>query len=183
MRIAIFGGSFDPIHIAHVMIVRKALKELDIDMLIIVPTYLNPFKNSFYLNPQTRFKLLEKVFKEFDKIRLCNYEINQQKASYSIDTVNYLKDLYKPSKIYFIIGEDNLENLDKWHEIDKLRSLVEFVVASRKGFESKKAKEFKNLDINIDISSTSLRDKINFDYIPTEIKDDILNLKEKDKSF
>ncbi|MBD3829662.1 MAG: adenylyltransferase/cytidyltransferase family protein, partial [Arcobacter sp.] len=48
MRIAIFGGSFDPIHIAHVAIVETALKQLDIDKLIIVPTYLNPFKNSFY---------------------------------------------------------------------------------------------------------------------------------------
>ena len=183
MRIAIFGGSFDPIHIAHVMIVRKALKELDIDMLIIVPTYLNPFKSSFYLNPKTRFKLLKKVFKEFEKVEICDYEINQEKTSYSIDTVNYLKNLYNPSKIYLIIGEDNLITLDKWYEIDKLKELVEFVIATRKGFESKKAKEFKNLDVDIDISSSSLRDKINFDYIPKEIKDDILNLQEKGKSF
>ena len=183
MRIAIFGGSFDPIHTAHVVVVKEALKELHIDMVIVVPTYLNPFKSSFYLNPETRFKLLEKVFKDFDKVQICDYEINQQKTSYSIDTVNYLKNLYNPSKIYFIIGEDNLKTLDKWHEIDKLKELVEFVIATRKGFESKKAKEFKNLDVDIDISSSSLRDKINFDYIPKEIKDDILNLQEKGKSF
>lgn len=183
MRIAIFGGSFDPIHVAHVAVVEESLKKLNIDLLIVVPTYLNPFKSSFYLNPETRFKLLKKVFKEFEKVRVCDYEINQQKTSYSIDTVNYLKNLYNPSKIYLIIGEDNLKNLDKWHEIDKLKELVEFVIASRKGFESKKAKEFKNLDVDIDISSSSLRDKINFDYIPKEIKDDILNLQEKGKSF
>ena len=183
MRIAIFGGSFDPIHVAHVTVVQEALKNLEIDKIIVIPTYLNPFKSSFYLNPETRFKLLEKVFKEFEKVQVCDYEINQQKISYSIDTVNYLKNLYKPSKIYFIIGEDNLESLDKWYKIDKLRSLVEFVVASRKGFESKKAKEFKNLDVNIDISSSSLRDKIDLDFIPKEIKDDILNLQEKGKSF
>ncbi len=183
MQIAIFGGSFDPIHVAHVSIVQETLKNLDIDMLIIVPTYLNPFKSSFYLNPQTRFKLIKKVFKEFEKVQVCDYEINQQKASYSIDTVNYLKNLYNPSKIYFIIGEDNLESLDKWHEIDKLKNLVEFVVASRKGFKSKKAKEFKKLDVDIEISSSSLRNEINFNYIPIEIKNDILNLKEKGKNF
>ncbi len=177
MRIAIFGGSFDPIHTAHVVVVKEALKELHIDMVIVVPTYLNPFKSSFYLDPETRFKLLEKVFKDFDKVQICDYEINQQKTSYSIDTVNYLKNLYNPSKIYFIIGEDNLKTLDKWHEIDKLKELVEFVVASRKGFESKEAKKFKNLDVNINISSSSLRDKIDLNYIPKEIKDDILNLK------
>lgn len=183
MRIAIFGGSFDPIHTAHVLVVKEALKELHIDMVIVVPTYLNPFKSSFYLDPETRFKLLEKVFKDFERVQICDYEINQQKTSYSIDTVNYLKNLYNPSKIYLIIGEDNLKTLDKWHEIDKLKELVEFVVASRKGFESKEAKEFKNLDVNISISSSSLRDKIDLDYIPKEIKDDILNLQEKGKSF
>ena len=63
MRIAIFGGSFDPIHVAHVTVVEEALKKLNIDLLIVIPTYLNPFKSSFYLNPETRFKLLKKVFK------------------------------------------------------------------------------------------------------------------------
>jgi len=179
VRIAIFGGSFDPIHVAHVTVVKEALKTLDIHMVVVVPTYLNPFKSSFHLNPETRFKLLKKVFKNFEKVQICDYEINQQKASYSIDTVNYLKNIYNPSKIYLIIGEDNLKTLDKWHEIDKLNELVEFVVASRKGFESKKAKEFKNLDINIDISSSLLRDRIDFNFIPIEIKDDILNLQEK----
>ena len=179
MRIAIFGGSFDPIHIAHLAIVKEVLKKLDIEKVIVVPTYLNPFKSSFYLNPKTRFKLLKKVFKEFEKVEICDYEINQEKTSYSIDTVNYLKNLYNPSKIYLIIGEDNLITLDKWYKIDKLKELVEFVIATRKGFESKKAKEFKNLDVNINISSSSLRDKIDLNYIPKEIKDDILNLQEK----
>ena len=179
MRIAIFGGSFDPLHIAHVAVVNSALDKLDIDKLIIVPTYLNPFKNSFYLDPVTRFELLKKVFYKFDNVEISDYEITQQKPSYSIDTVNYLKNLYKPSKIYLIIGEDNMENLEKWYKYDELKKLVEFVIASRAGFESKKANEFKCLDINIDISSTQLREKINLDYIPREIKDDILNLNKK----
>ena len=179
MRIAIFGGSFDPIHVAHVTVVKEALNKLDIDTVIVVPTYLNPFKSSFYLNPKIKLKKLKKFLKNLKKFKIVNKKKKKNKTSYSIDTVNYLKDLYNPSKIYLIIGEDNLKNLDKWHEIDKLKELVEFVVASRKGFESKKAKEFKNLDVNIDISSSLLRDKIDLDYIPKEIKDDILNLQEK----
>jgi nicotinate-nucleotide adenylyltransferase len=179
VRIAIFGGSFDPIHVAHVAIVESALDKLDIDKLIIVPTYLNPFKNSFNLNPETRFELLKKVFHKFKNVEISDYEINQQKTSYSFNTVNYLKNLYKPSKIYLIIGEDNINDLDKWYKYDELKKLVEFVVASRTGFETKKANEFKSLDININISSTELRDKINLNYIPIEIKDDILNLKKK----
>jgi len=181
VRIAIFGGSFDPIHIAHVAIVENALIKLDIDRLIVVPTYLNPFKNSFYLDPETRFKLLKKVFQKFENVEVSDYEIKQQKTSYSIDTVIYLKNLYNPSKIYFIIGEDNVLNLEKWHKISELRELVEFIVASRNGFDNKKANKFRNLDIDIDISSTSLRSEMRLDYIPVEIRDDILNLKKKVK--
>ena len=135
MRIAIFGGSFDPLHLAHVAIVQNALNKLDIDKLIVVPTYLNPFKSSFYLDPQTRFELLKKVFIKFEQVEVSNYEINQLAPSYSINTVNYLKDLYNPSKIYLIIGEDNMENLEKWYKYDELKKLVEFVIASRAGFE------------------------------------------------
>jgi nicotinate-nucleotide adenylyltransferase len=179
VRIAIFGGSFDPLHIAHVAIVDNALDELNIDKLIIVPTYLNPFKNSFYLDPKTRFELLKKVFRKFGKVEISDYEINRQETSYTFNTVNYLKNLYNPSKIYLIIGEDNIEDLNKWYKYDELKELVEFVIASRVGFKTKKANEFKSLDININISSTQLRDKIDLDYIPREIKDDILNLKRK----
>jgi nicotinate-nucleotide adenylyltransferase len=179
VRIAIFGGSFDPLHLAHVAIVQNALNELDIDKLIVVPTYLNPFKSSFYLDPQTRYELLKKVFIKFEKVEVSNYEINQLAPSYSVNTVNYLKNLYNPSKIFLIIGEDNIDNLEKWYKYDELKELVEFVVASRTGFETKKANKFKCLDINIDISSTKLREKIDLDYIPREIKDDILNLNKK----
>lgn len=174
MQIAIFGGSFDPVHIAHKEIVKSALKTLKIDKLIIVPTYLNPFKNSFFLEPQIRFELLKKVFSKLKKVEICDYEINQKKVSYSFDTVNYLKDLYKADKIYLILGEDNLENLHKWYKIDDLKKLVEFVVAKRGGYKSKNIENFKTLDINIDVSSTSLRTNIDINYFPKNIREDIL---------
>lgn len=185
MRIAIFGGSFDPVHTAHVAIVNKALISLDIDKLIVVPTYLNPFKSDFHFEPKTRFELLKKVFFKFKNVEISDYEINRGKSTFSIDTVKYLKNLYNPSKIYFIIGEDNLKYLNKWHKIDELKKIVEFVVATRNEFKNENIKEFKTLDINIDISSTKLRGDIDLEYIPLEIKDDILNLqkKEKGKSF
>jgi nicotinate-nucleotide adenylyltransferase len=179
VRIAIFGGSFDPVHIAHEAIVKTALEKLDIDRLIIVPTYLNPFKDSFYLEPTTRFELLKKVFRKFEKVEISDYEINQEKLSYTINTIKYLNDLYHPSKIYLILGEDNIKNLDNWYKIEDLREIVEFVVAKRKGFKTREAKKFRNLDININISSSSLRDKIDIKFIPIEIKDDILNLKKR----
>lgn len=178
MQLAIFGGSFDPIHIAHEAIVNKALDSLEIDKIIVVPTYLNPFKSSFHYEPNIRFNLLKKVFNNNPKIEICDYEINQNRPVYSIETVNYLKNLYKPSKIFIIIGEDNVRDLDKWNNINELKELAQFVVFKRLGFENKKLNDYKTLDLNIDISSTQLREKVDLSYIPEQIKEDILELQQ-----
>ncbi|WP_418186260.1 nicotinate (nicotinamide) nucleotide adenylyltransferase [Aliarcobacter vitoriensis] len=175
MKIAIFGGSFDPVHIAHETIVEVALKNLDIDKLIVVPTYLNPFKNSFYLEPKFRFELLKKVFSPYPNVEICDYEIKNDKVSYTYKTVSYIKSLYKPSKVYFIIGEDNVRNLHRWYKIEELKREVEFVVATRVGF-NQNIEDFKILDINIDISSTNLREQIDLNFVPKAIQKDILNL-------
>lgn len=178
MQLAIFGGSFDPIHIAHEAIVNKALNSLEIDKIIVVPTYLNPFKSSFHYEPNIRFNLLKKVFNNNPKIEICDYEINQNRPVYSIETVNYLKNLYKPSKIFIIIGEDNIKDLNKWNNINELKELAQFVVFKRSGFENDKLNDFKTLDLNIDISSTQLREKVDLSYIPKQIKEDILELQQ-----
>lgn len=181
MQLAVFGGSFDPVHIAHEAIVNEAIKELDIDKLIVVPTFLNPFKNSYHFEPNVREQLLKKVFFKTAKVEICDYEIKQKRAVYSIETIKYLKNLYNPSKIYLIIGADNVKGLDKWSCINELKSLVDFVVASRNGFIDNDFTKFKNLKVDIDISSTKLRDKIDLNFIPIQIKEDIINLQRNKK--
>ena len=178
MQLAIFGGSFDPIHIAHEAIVNKALNSLEIDKIIVVPTYLNPFKSSFHYEPNIRFNLLKKVFKNNPKVKVCDYEIKQNRSVYSIETVKYLKNLYKPSKIFIIIGADNVKDLNKWNSIDELKSLAQFVVFNRTGFQNDSDNDFKILDLNIHISSTQLREKVDLSYIPKQIKEDILELQQ-----
>ena len=180
MQLAVFGGSFDPVHTAHVSIVNEALNSLNIDRLIVVPTYLNPFKTDFHFEPELRKNLLEKVFKKNKKVEICDYEIKQNRAVYSIETIRYLKNLYKPSKIFIIIGADNVEHLDKWHKIDELKSLAEFIIATRNGFKKTDC-SFKILNVNVDISSTQLRDSLDLDYIPIQIKEDIIDLQNNKK--
>jgi nicotinate-nucleotide adenylyltransferase len=176
VQLAIFGGSFDPVHIGHEAIVNNALDTLDIDKLVVVPTYLNPFKNSFHLEPNLRYELLKKVFNNYKKVKICDYEIKQGKSVYSIETVKYLKNLYNASKIYLIIGADNFENLHKWYKIEELDLLTEFVIASRDGYVNKKLQGFKTLEVNIDISSSQLRNEIDLNFIPIQIKEDLKNL-------
>lgn len=175
MQLAIFGGSFDPVHIAHVKIVEQALKSLEIDKIVVVPTFLNPFKTDYHLEPNTRYELLKKIFQKNKKVEVCDFEIKQNKSVPSIKTVNYLKNLYEPSKIYLIIGADNLKSLEKWYKFDELNSLVEFVVATRDGYLDDKIDSYKVLNIDINISSSKLREEFDLNFIPYQIKDDIIH--------
>jgi nicotinate-nucleotide adenylyltransferase len=165
MKIAVFGGSFDPPHIGHVAIVQAALAQLPIDLLIVVPTYLNPFKKSFAAPPSLRLRWLKKIFLPYKKVRVCDFEIRQNRPTYAIETVRYLKKRYAPTKIYYLIGSDNLVHLHKWHNYKKLKKEVEFVVFTRRGYEVK-GKKYKTLRIDVPISSTELRAKPQQRYLP-----------------
>ncbi len=168
MKTALFGGSFDPVHLGHIEIVNKAFENLDIDRLIIMPNYLNPLKNSFSAPPQIRLNWLKKVFTN-PKIEISDFEISKNRPVYSIESVKY----FKPD--YFIIGSDNLYSLDKWKNIDELLKLTEFVVAKRGNIDKNLLSKYnikKVLDINIPISSTEIR-KGRFEYLPQNIKNEI----------
>lgn len=171
MNIAIFGGSFDPIHTAHVKIVKKALSKLDISRLIVVPTFVNPLKSNYHIAPQKRYKLLLSVFSSIKQVDISDFEVSQKRSIYSLETVKHLKKQYKAQKIYFIIGADNYEQLPLWNGIEELSNLVEFVVATRNGYDI--PMELKTLDVDVNISSTVLRNKIDYKYIPPEIQNDL----------
>ena len=172
INIAMFGGSFDPPHIGHEMIVKKALEELDIDKLYVVPTYLNPFKESFYTPANMRYKWLKKLFRDFDRVEVIDFEIRQKRAVATIETVEYLLKICNIDKFYLIIGDDNLENLPKWKEYKKLKELVTFVVATR--YKKEHLKDLKILKISANISSTKLRKNLDIKYLPTSISRDII---------
>lgn len=168
--VAIFGGSFDPPHIGHVQIVQEALKNLPITKLYIVPTYLNPFKTKFHVDAKTRFEWLKKLF-TCKEVEILDYEINQERPVPTIETVRYLLKTKHLEKIYLIIGADNYANLPKWHNYEELKTLVEFVVATRD--EEHLPKDLKKLSINVNISSSKLREKMDITFIPKIIENDV----------
>jgi len=179
VKIAIFGGSFDPPHIGHESIAIEALKQLDIDKLIVVPNFLNPFKKKTFLDAQKRLDLLKRVFSKESKIHVDDFEILQNEAVYSYLTVNHLLQKYSPSKIYLIIGTDNLEKLHLWHNYKELNNMVTFVVANRNGFLNKNYAKMQSLNVNVDISSSKLRDTLDLNFIPHIIKEDVKKIWQK----
>ncbi|MFZ9658930.1 MAG: nicotinate (nicotinamide) nucleotide adenylyltransferase [Arcobacteraceae bacterium] len=171
MDIAVFGGSFDPPHIGHEQIVNLALQELKVDKLFMIPTFLNPFKDSFHLSPNKRFELLQELFKENKKVEICDYEILQNKKTTTFETISFLKNNYKIDTIYLIIGADNLKNIHLWYNFLELRELVSFVVVTRDGIElTNDYVKPTYLQLDIDASSTVLRKNMNFDLIPENLK-------------
>ena len=83
MKIAIFGGSFDPPHIAHEKIAIEVLKILDIDKLIVIPTFINPFKTKTLLQSEIRLELLKKLFKNISNIIVSDIETSNKNPSYT----------------------------------------------------------------------------------------------------
>lgn len=181
MNIAIYGGSFDPPHIGHEKIVQTLTNTLDIDKLFIVPTYLNPFKNNSHFTPEQRYSLVEELFKNLSKVEVLDYELKQGEATPSIKTVRYIKQEYKPSKIYLVMGADNIAKLHLWSEFDSLNQLVEFIVISRDGYEAKNdIIQFKSIKLNVDVSSTNIRDTKDIEHIPSKIKQKVQNIWNKE---
>jgi len=167
---AIFGGSFDPPHIGHLEIIKKALCSLPIEKLIIVPAFISPFKKGHFAPPELRLKWLKKITDFDHRIIVSDFELKKSKTSYSIDTVNHFASLY--DTIFFIIGADNLKSLHKWHQFDELNKKVKWVVASRGNITI--ADNFIKLDVDVPISSSKLREEIDPKQIPEEIRDEVV---------
>ncbi|MDD5158887.1 MAG: nicotinate (nicotinamide) nucleotide adenylyltransferase [Sulfuricurvum sp.] len=153
MKLALYGGSFDPPHAGHVRIVTEALKVLPVDRLIIVPASLNPFKTTVRANSKVRYQWLKTIFADYQNVEISDFEIRQNRSTPTIETVEYYANFYE--EIYLIIGADNLEKLQQWHRFDELNRMVHWVVASRG--EISIPKNMISLTINEKISSTDFR--------------------------
>ena len=127
-----------------------------------MPTFLNPFKSSYFAPAHLRLKWLKEAFGAFEKVAVSSYEVSQNQKVPTIETVNHLLKSYE--KIYLVIGADNLKSLKKWFCFDELKDKVTFMVASREKIEI--PKEFIRLRVNENISSTTLRNKIDKNYLP-----------------
>ena len=179
MTVAIFGGSFDPPHIGHETIVHECLKSLDtLDKLIVVPTYLNPLKSHSQFDPKTRLNLVHKLFDELERVEVCDFEVVQNRPVYSYETVQYIKEKYGATKLYFIIGADNVATLSKWYKIEELKKLVEFVVITRELHEDQH--EFHEIMLNIPISSTQLKQDLDIKFIPKKIQNKVKEIWNKE---
>jgi nicotinate-nucleotide adenylyltransferase len=167
--IALFGGSFDPPHLGHKAVVDAVLSTLDVDKVIVMPAFLNPFKREVYAPSELRLKWLKKIFSSYKNVEVDDFELTCKQKVPSLTTVHHLQKKY--DKIYLVIGADNLVTLHKWFGYDELKTLVTFVVATRDNEQI--PREYISLHVNEPISSTSLRQEIKKEFLPASVAGEI----------
>lgn len=160
MKIGILGGTFNPIHIGHLILAEEAREKLGLNKIIFVPAYLPPHKdNSDIALAKYRYQMIELAIEKNAYFFLSDMEIKRNGRSYTIDTLKEFKKLYPEDELYFIIGSDLLKYLDAWKDLDELIKMVKFIVATRPGYALEKIpSHISTLPIRaVDISGFEIR--------------------------
>jgi 8-oxo-dGTP diphosphatase len=159
MKVGLFGGSFNPFHNGHLYIAKKLVEKI-VDETWIIPCRSHAFEKEL-TDIEKRINMIDLGIKNQKNIRLMDVEPNNKK-SYSAETIRYLNKNFSHD-FYFIIGSDNLKDLDKWHDFNFLKNNVGFILVQRKGYELDSRDDINirhTLDVKKDISSTDIRDKL-----------------------
>jgi nicotinate-nucleotide adenylyltransferase len=168
-NIGLFGGTFDPPHLAHLDLTRMVAEKLNLKCVYFIPSANHPLKENTKITPvEIRCEMLAAALENYPQFKLSKIEVDRPTVSYTIDTIKNFttyEDL-KNVKLYLIVGSDNISEIHLWKDPDKIFQLVNVVVLIRPGTEkSKLMDQYSNNIILLDLplmplSSTELRQKI-----------------------
>ncbi len=131
-KIGLFGGTFNPIHKGHIRLADTAVKKLELDKLIIMPSNLPPHKSADFLcQNEKRFEMCRLAAADRDNFEVSDYELKKQGKSYSVYTVRYLKEIYPDDVLYMLVGSDMFLSFDRWFMFEEIMKNVVLCVASR----------------------------------------------------
>ncbi len=138
-RAAIFGGTFNPPHIGHLLIGIRAKHVFNLDKVIYVPSRVPPHKKGADIaGAKHRMEMVKLLIRGHNDFFMSDVEIKRGSISYSIDTVKFFLNEFPGKKFYFITGSDAFYHIDTWKDYKKLISLIDFIVYERKGFPKNK---------------------------------------------
>lgn len=167
-KIGLFFGSFNPIHIGHLILANYILENSDMNELWFVVSPQNPFKEKkTLLKDNNRLEMVELAIKNYPSMRASNVEFGLPTPSYTIDTLTYLKEKYPNYSFSLIMGEDNLNSLHKWKNADLLIENHHIIVYPR--IDTNQAKETSSIQHDnisvihapiIELSATEIRNMI-----------------------
>ena len=181
-RIGLLGGSFDPLHVAHLEMARQAMQQHNLDAIVLIPAKQNPLKaNSPVASDSQRLDMLTLALAEEKGLYVSPVEFERQGVSYTIDTLRKVLASAKPdSKLFLIVGADCLPEFHRWKEYERILSLVTVIPIGRPASEGQpveftpespaivRASMANLVQMNMDISSRSIRAAVKQGQMPTE---------------
>lgn len=164
--IALYGGSFDPVHTAHIEIARTALQELGLDEIVFIPAAVSPLKRgTMRASAADRIEMLRLATEGESAFRVDPREIERGGTSFAVDTVRSFQVDYPDAKLFWLLGGDQLELLPDWRSIDELATIVTFIVFRRPGYFLRELNfpglEIIEIDASLmDHSSSGIRERL-----------------------
>jgi len=164
-KIALFFGSFNPIHLGHLSLAKEALKLTDNQEVWFVVTPKSPFKrDQEMISAEHRLKMVDIALNGGQFLKSCDIEISENLSCYTIDTLKLLESKFPEHKFSILMGEDNLDRIDQWKDAECIKSNYTIYVYPRGKKESKNSTPLQNVKLfnadYISISSTQIRESI-----------------------
>lgn len=174
-KIGILGGTFNPIHLGHIMLAKVAYQQFQLDKVLVIPNNLPAYKDTDdLLNSSHRSRMVQIAIKKYPYMEFSDMELERKGATYTIDTLRELSRQYPDNQFYFIMGGDSLVHLREWREYPEILKLAVILCAGRDEADITTLDAIKNdllqeipgadirfLDIPLmDISSTDIREHI-----------------------
>jgi nicotinate-nucleotide adenylyltransferase len=182
-RLGVMGGTFDPIHLGHLIAASEALHALRLDCVLFVPAG-RPWQKGTFAAAEDRYLMTVLAAGSHARFAVSRLELDRSGPTYTVDTMEQLKDFYGDDvTLFFIVGSDALANLGTWHRVDRLRSIMELVAVSRPEWDDDRVglddswPHITYLDTpEVEISSTDIRERVRagrpIDYlVPSEVGD------------
>lgn len=136
-RIGIIGGSFDPVHIGHLIIAQDAIEHLELSEVVFVPAAIPPHKQHLQrIDAEHRLNMLKLATETDMRFSVSDIEIQRGGVSYTVDTLKVLRDIYSSAALFLIVGSDTLVDLHTWHKTGEILELCEVATFLRPGEDS-----------------------------------------------
>lgn len=132
MRIGILGGTFNPIHVAHIYLAGKYSEKLKLDKIIFIPTFIPPHKSAKnVINARQRLEMCGLAIEGRPEFEICDYEIEEKGKSYTYRTLKHLQELYPGAEFFLLMGADMFMTVQDWRHPQELYKMATLCVAER----------------------------------------------------
>lgn len=161
LRLGLFGGSFDPPHLGHLVVAQDVAEFLNLDRLIFLPAGNPPHKLDRSLAPAPlRVEMVRSLVARDARFGVSEVEVSRSGPSYTVDTLRHYRELHPEAELFFVMGADQAVTLDSWHEPGEVSALATLVVMARDGTEAPEGDFLSAPVTRLDISSSAIRARV-----------------------